>query len=241
MDDNKKVTDDLNNFLSEHNIAFSDLVEMYGSVNQALLLMPPTAQELYDKQFAILRAQTDEKYKTTKDKGSALENLVYTMFTYGENPLLKIARNCHTSTNEIDLLLDWTDHARKSCINRIYSELQDPFICECKYYKNNVSVTYIGKFYSLLKASDTRIGLFFTWNGVTGKSEWSDAKGLIKKIALKDNIFILVFTYKDYQMLLDGKKCIFSMIHDKYVCLIQDIDYDKYISSHENEQILNRQ
>ena len=73
------------------------------------------------------------------------------------------------------------------------------------------------------------------WNGIAGRSKWSDASGLIRKIALRDNTYIIHIEKKDFKAIYEQKANIFSIIHDKYLALQNDIDYSAYIQHHELE------
>jgi len=91
-------------------------------------------------------------------------------------------------------------------------------LCECKDYKEPISVTYIGKFYSLMQSTHNNIGIMFSYKGFSGKN-WGGAKGLTKKLFLlkenmQDKSYILEFTVKDFQDILDGKS-IFNLLDEK--------------------------
>lgn len=47
------------------------------------------------------------------------------------------------STNEIDLLIRWTESARFSGISGAFPCFNESFLCECKNYKGKVGVTYV--------------------------------------------------------------------------------------------------
>ena len=96
----------------------------------------------------------------------------------------------------------------------------------------------MGKFASLLITTETKLGIMVTWNGVTGRNRWSDSQGLIKKIALRQNIYIIVLDKNDFKRICDKKDNIFSIIDEKYTSLKNDIDYNVYIKKHETENIL---
>ena len=74
-----------------------------------------------------------------------------------------------------------------------------------------------------------------SWDGVTGRSKWSDSKGLIKKIALREKRYIVVLDKYDLKKICEKENNIFSLIYDKYTALKNEIDYDKYILKHEVE------
>ena len=120
----------------------------------------------------------------------------YHVFHGSKKTLLTARKNCRTTTNEIDLLLEWNKFARQLNINNIYPCFGDSFICECKNYQGPVAVTYVGKFFSLLTATQTTFGVMVAWDGISGPGEWNAAKGLTKKIALSTQKYIDVFSKK---------------------------------------------
>ncbi len=117
-------------------------------------------------------------------------------------------------------------------IDRAFPFLEDPFLCECKNHKKSVEVTYVGKFFSLLHVARCKIGIMIAWNGIAGRSKWSDASGLIRKIALRDNTYIIPIEKTDFKAIYEQKANIFSIIHDKYVALQNEIDYSAYVQHH---------
>lgn len=149
--------------------------------------------------------------------------------------MFDVYRNCRTSTNEIDLLIRWTENARLSGITNAFPCFGESFLCECKNYNGPVNVTYVGKFDSLMTATNTNLGIMISWDGITGRSPWNDSKGLIKKIALKDKKYIIVIEKKDLFLIREQKASIFSIVYDKYTALKNDIDYSKYIKPHSAE------
>ena len=113
-------------------------------------------------------------------------------------------------------------------------------MCECKNYNGKVDVTYVGKFCSLMLVTGTNLGIMVSWDGVTGRGSWSDSKGLIKKIALKENKYIVVIDKNDLCRIYNKEASIFSMIYDKYLALQTEVDYSKYILKHDAELDLGK-
>ena len=101
-----------------------------------------------------------------------------------------------------------------------------------------MGVTYIGKFYSLLSLANAKLGIIVAWDGITGKGMWDASKGLIKKIALKDGIFIIDINQHDLKKIYDCKCNVYSLILDKYTSLQNDIDFTKYVSRHPVEEMI---
>lgn len=71
--------------------------------------------------------------------------------------------------------------------------------------------------------------------GVTGRSKWSDAEGLIKKFALREKRYIITLNRDDLQMIYDRKMHLFSLLNEKYLALKNDISFEKLIYPHELE------
>ena len=220
-----------NQLLNEIGMTLPQLFYCLGENKSSLLNLDDLSQkkfsEIYDR---LSKGSIDKQYK-----GKMLENLANLLFREGSEKIFYTRRNCRTSTNEIDLLLEWSDEARTIGINTMYPYLGETFICECKNYDGPVSVTYVGKFCSLLTVTSTQFGILLSWDGVTGRGKWDASQGLIKKIALGQKIFIIVLDKNDLKGIRDGKINIFALIHEKYVALKNDVDYAKYIHKHEAE------
>lgn len=72
--------------------------------------------------------------------------------------------------------------------------------------------------------------------GVTARSKWSDSVGLIKKVALKEDKYVIVLDKNDFCRIYKKEANIFSIINDKYWALKNEIDYEKYILKHDAEE-----
>lgn len=234
MKDEKKIVEDTELFLSKRGLNLSELLITLGKHNSSVLQLD---DEHYEK-FSDIYTKIDRKDFCDKDKGKLLEELTYILFHDGYPGVLECRKNCRTSTNEIDLLISWTEKARMAGINNAFQCLGDAFLCECKNYEGKVDVTYVGKFCYLLRVSDSTVGIMVAWEGVTARGAWSDSKGLIKKNVLKDTKYIIVIEKKDLKRIFEKKTNIFSIIYDKYIALKNEIDYDKYIVKHEAEDLL---
>ena len=189
-------------------------------------------------EFQRLYDEIDKGNLSRGEKGKKLEELTTLLFEKSVVNLLQVYKNCRTSTNEIDLLVKWTDQANLSGISQSFSFLGDSFLCECKNYEGAVGVTYVGKFCSLMLVTNTDFGVMISWDGVTGRSKWSDSQGLIKKFSLSAKKYIIVLEKNDIEKIYTRKKNLFSLIHDKYLALKDDIDYQKYIATHDAEHDL---
>lgn len=220
-------------FLNDHGINISGFLEYECSKNPSFLQMSDDNHKL----FCSLYDEVFTPSSTTKSKGNKLEDLTAVLFEKAFPNIFDVKKNCRTSSNEIDLLIRWKDAASRIGLINDFCGLGSTFLCECKNYEGKVSVTYIGKFFSLMSYTDTRLGVLVAWDGVTGKG-WTDGLGLIKKIALADKRYIIVITKKDLLEIYKKQKTIFELLRDKYHALKHDIMYDKYISKHEAEEKL---
>lgn len=226
-----EVFEQATKLIEEHGYSIHDYlyaVEAYGS---SILGLSAKAQEAFNCYYDLLIAGVTDNQK----KGELLEKLASSLFN---NDLFCVRRNCRTSTNEIDILIDWSEKARLLGLNSAYPFLGELILCECKNYKKSIGVTYIGKFASLLSTTRTSTGIMVSWEGVSGQS-WSYGSGPIKKLALAEKKNILVIDKHDLEHIRSGSSNLLSILHEKHLSLITDIDYKKYIQSHEAEPLLN--
>lgn len=147
------------------------------------------------------------KSASTAEKGKTLEDLVE--FIFKKSNIFLISKNVRTSTNEIDLLIK-LNKPGIDFLNEGYINIDKQLLCECKNYNKTISVTWTGKFYSLMKASNKNIGILFSYHGLSGK-KWSSSSGLVKKINLLsgNTCKILSFSLPDFQLLEQG----YSFVH----------------------------
>lgn len=177
--------------------------------------------------------------KTTRLKGKILETILKATFEW-TGGYFETFENLGTATNEIDLYFRLTNKG-KMFLGKLINKRFERVICECKNYNKGVGVTYIGKFYSLMVASNRNTGLFVSWKGLAGK-KWDSSKGLVKKIYLlnenkEDKVYILEFKKDDFKSILDGKS-IFEILNNKIDELEMDISFEKYFTRHPNQDEL---
>lgn len=172
-------------------------------ISKALNVLNNISDKLrYEKICEISEAQKNtykkllEKFKQLHDisptdnapknlhnlKGEALENLVSYLLTISGN-IFNVDRNLRTSTNEIDQIVTLTPQGKVLLTYHLIDPKLDTFLGECKNYDKAVSVTYIGKFCSLLLTNNIKIGILFSYYGTSGTG-WSNGAGLIKKFYL---------------------------------------------------------
>ncbi|MHC9001020.1 hypothetical protein [Enterococcus bulliens] len=171
-------------------------------------------------------------FATSKEKGDFLEKIATSIFCYKN--LFEVKNNIHTSTNEVDLMIIATP--KTQLLTKIYyNELTDlKIIGECKNYNKKVDVTWIGKVYSLVKLHNYNMCVLFSRKGFTG-NKWTYGEGLVRKIALKDNLFILDINLNDLKQL--NNQTIFDLLNAKLMSIKYDIDYQKLIDTHPGEKI----
>lgn len=221
------IVDQVYDALKENGYTIADFMRELGTTNTSLLNMSSDTQKKFNQCYDMLISGVCDK----EEKGKVLENLTAALFNAD---CFCVRQNCRTSTNEVDLLVEWSEKSRMSCLNLVYPYLGERILCECKNYNKPVGVTYIGKFASLLAVSRTNIGIMVSWEGVTGK-KWSDGCGLIKKFALAEKREIIVVDKCDLGKIRDGKENILNIIQKKHLELMTDIDYQRYIQQHEAE------
>ncbi|WP_106769085.1 acetylglutamate semialdehyde dehydrogenase [Paenibacillus faecalis] len=165
---------------------------------------------------------------STADKGRALENLV--TFLLEKSSIFDVYDNIRNTTNEIDQLLE---------LNHIGKRLKDfitlpgeMFLSECKNYNKKISVTWVGKFYTLLASNQSKIGLLFSYYGLSG-SNWSSATGLTRKIfllkeKLEDRTYIIDININDFKAIEQGESLL-EIIDLKMKALRIQTNFDKFL------------
>ncbi|MFH5834536.1 acetylglutamate semialdehyde dehydrogenase [Proteiniclasticum sp. C24MP] len=174
---------------------------------------------------------------TTTEKGESLEDLVtYLLEIYDR--YFDVVNSVRTGTNEIDQFISSKQFMKMLISYGLIDARLESFLCECKNYSKKVDVTYVGKFASLLLTSSKKLGILFSYKGITG-SKWSDASGLVKKFYLsKENVearyCIIDFNISDFELVKNGVP-FFEIIHSKIESLQMDTTFATYISQHPAE------
>lgn len=170
-------------------------------------------------------------------KGTALEKLVKYLFQISGG-LFEVDCNLRTSTNEIDDLITLTPKGKLLLGHHLINKRLEIFLGECKNYHKPVTVTYIGKFCNLLLTNGVKLGILFSYHGISGQG-WCNGAGLIKKFYLhKENIderyCIINFSINDFRAILSGKNLL-QIIEEGLRSLQFDTDYTRYLSKHPAE------
>lgn len=191
-----------------------------------------------------LKKTNSEASKTTKEKGDCLENLVE--FIIKKTYFFEIYKNVRTETNEIDEVITLSNRGKQALATFNLARDMIPidenlFLGECKNYKSHLTVTYVGKFYSLMTVTGVSFGIIFTQKGLTGDSEgYRDAYGLAKVLRMVENsrngkdFYILTFTLEDYDKMLEGVT-FFELIKAKKMELQLAADYTTFINDNKHE------
>jgi len=173
-----------------------------------------------------------EQGKLSAKKGRMLENLAdYLMI---ESSIYKIKTNLKNDTNEIDLLLQFNDLGLiASSVLPTY--MREDIIIECKNYNTTIGVTWLGKVASLLDIHNVKLCVLFSYHPISGKQEWLDGKGFIKKLFLKKNIAIININVDDLNNIANEKYTFPEIIQNKYDSIKYHTDIEQYISIHPAE------
>ncbi len=198
-------------------------------------------KEEYNEKLKIFKDLHDKNIKVTEDlhikKGKALEDLVtYLLEISGK--LFEVERNIRTTTNEIDQIIMLKPMGKMLMSYGLLDKRFGTFLGECKNYNKSVDVTYVGKFCSLLMTNQIKLGILFSYHGISGKN-WSNGSGLVKKIylnkeKLEERICIIDFSIKDFERISKGNNFI-QIVIDKLNALQFDTDISRFINKHPAE------
>lgn len=200
--------------------------------NEAICRMTEEQMKEYCEQLDCVK-RLNSSGASAKQKGEALETLVRMLLKYSGN-LFDISQNVRTGTNEIDIVCEATTIGLfLQALNWIPK--YPSFLGECKNYGKKVGVTYVGKFACLMQTTAYRLGILFSYHGVTGKG-WNDAQGLIRKFYLsKEDIekrFILVdFSIREFELITQGITFL-DILDSKIKALRLDTDFSAFLTAH---------
>jgi len=164
---------------------------------------------------------------STTDKGKSLEDIV--TFIFEKSIIFEIYKNVKTSSNEIDLLIRLNQKGKYLKAQGLV-DFRDDLLSECKNYNKKIDVTWVGKFYSLLNATNNNLGIIFSYKGLSGDS-WKFASGLTKKFYLHSNHLILDFNIDDFTLLKENHSLV-DLLNNKIFQLQNDTNIALEISDH---------
>lgn len=191
------------------------------AINKFHSMLKLNTEELIEYRNLLDELKRTNSSSTTSNasKGKALEDIV--SFILNKAVVFEVYENVRTSTNEIDLLTRFNDRGNYFSKQGLLT-FEPRFLCECKNYNQAVDVTWVGKFYSLIKTSKNSLGILFSYNGFSGRG-WNFATGLTKKIYLSDekNVKIIDFNISDFEEIAQGVSFI-ELINNKIFNLEND-------------------
>lgn len=174
-----------------------------------------------------------EKNDLSRKKGTLLETLSKDVLNSADIYALK--KNLRDHTNEVDLLLTPSDYNKLNA-DVLPEYLKSDILIECKNYDDKIKNDWIGKFFSLLTTHKTKVGIIFSYREFKGKNEWDAAKGLVRKLFLAENVFIININFYDIRKhIIDEKMNIVELIISKYEGLKHSVSYTEFISKHPAE------
>ena len=191
------------------------------------------------KEHENKKDKPDSSEDSTTEKGKLLEDIAQNIFN--SFPIFYIFSNIKNSSNEIDLVVNLNEDGKILQSDGLIPFKDKFFLVECKNYNNTVSVTWVGKFYSLINSVHTHLGILLSYHGFSGKSQckgWNSASGLSKKIALSeknldDRIYILDFNIEHIQKICNGENLLY-LIEDEIKKIDLDVNLDLSQYTHEN-------
>lgn len=197
------------------------------------------------KKFQRIVDDLDNESSTTKEQGDKLERVVE--FIIKNSFFFDIYKNIRTATNEIDEVIILSEQGKIALselqLQRDVLEIdEDLFLGECKNYSSKLSVTYVGKFYSLMSIAGVSLGIIFTRRGLSGNSEgFEDAYGLTKVLKMMEQakcpdkeFYILTFVDEDYRKMIEGVS-FFEIVRAKKVELRLASNYQQFIQGNRHE------
>lgn len=188
------------------------------------------------EEYKVLLQQFKESYENkSTNKGKVLEYLV--KFIFEKSKIFKIHTNLHTSTNEIDDIIQLSDLGNMCTSKKLIDIKGEYLIGECKNYSQGIDVTWVGKFCNLVACQgNCRLGILFSYCGFKGVNNWDSSKGLAKKFYyLKENedekMFIIDFNLSDFERIVNGETFI-DIVNAKISELETDTNISKYLTIH---------
>lgn len=197
--------------------------------------LTPEDRVIYSQLFQELKRIHDKRRNCTdQEKGKVLENIVKFVLAKSGG-LFEVKSNLHTSTNEIDDLVILNKKGAR-LVEQGLMDFKGPyFICECKNYNDKVDVTFVGKFCSLVMSQNCRLGIMFSYYGLSG-SGWNDGIGITKKFHLRkekpeERYYIIEFNKDDFELIEQGHNFL-EIYESKVMALETDTKYEHYLQPH---------
>lgn len=187
------------------------------------------------KELEDLNIRADSKENGLR--GRKLEELVTYLLKVSGN-IFKVEKNVRTNTNEVDQIIRLSETGKMLSSVGIVNRRLTYFLGECKNYNKTLSVTYVGKFCSLLQTTNIKLGIIFSFCGISG-SGWKNGHGLVRKFYMskekEDERFCIIdFSHDDFISISKGNNFL-QIIDDKLEELRIDTSYEHLISKHSAE------
>lgn len=215
------------------------LLDAPAEVLREFTRLSPDTKTRYDRLLGELKRVNSNKACTTKEKGEALEKIV--AFLLGVGKILKVKQNIHNTTNEIDQLITLDNRGKILKKVGVINIRGESFLGECKNYNKTIGVTWVGKVFSLIATTGSRLAVLFSYHGLSG-SGWGGATGLTKKLYLTKEdidkrIHIVSFSLPDFEEISKGQS-FFEILDNKVEALQVGADFSSYIKTHPAEDKL---
>ncbi len=237
------MNDDIKKFIEEKGLTTQDVLKYIvdDSIDRFKELHSWKEKDYAEFEILLnhLKDVNGKKDVKTGEKGKALEKIVN--FIIRKTYFFEVYENITTGTNEIDQIIRLSDKGLQALgslqISRELLQIEeDIFLGECKNYAQNLSVTYVGKFYGLLKSTDCSFGIIFSYKGLTGNEEsWTDSHGLLKIFRLIEkyesqnpNFYILEFNIDDYEKIKDGVS-FFDLVKEKKTAIQIGTNHNQFL------------
>lgn len=206
---------------------FRDLSRLQSALKQlddnqiwAPIYLEPSIQEQFNQIVDIVEESKTWPAKRNHEKGKIFERLlgiVFRRFQIGS-----VESDFEAGDNQIDHEFKFMDLYTTNFVQQVGSTI----VCECKNEKSPVNVTYVSKLVELCETRKSKLGIFFSIVGLTGKG-WIFAEGKRKKNFLKHEIAIISFTFDEIKQLSKvGSTNFYSLLKRKYQQLIDEVDED---------------
>lgn len=160
--------------------------------------------DIYQSMLEAVKEDYDSNEK--QKKGKSLELLAKYLIESCDG--LNVKMNQQTRFGEIDLII-----SNKSSSHSFLSNFGDFFICECKNWSKKVGIQPIQSFRLRMENFETKLGLYFSKNGVTGSAS-SAAKNQIYDLYTKQKYYLIVITLSDLEKISKGEDFI-AILEDK--------------------------
>ena len=213
--------------LTERGLTVNQFFEILNELPEDQSSIFKLSQKSYNEYKALYKEleysyQLSSDKKNNQRKGKALESI--SCFLLSHSRYFCIYKNIRSSTNEYDIIVMKSESGEHL---HMLDLIDSKFLCECKNHNDKVSVTYTGKFYSIVDVIKSKFGIIFSYNGLSGKS-WSDSVGLLKKIYLLRGIVIISIDHNDFRRINENNDSLFLIIKEKITNLECDthIQYD---------------